>query len=109
MALFNDHITVYRAQLVTDDYGKHRDWDNQVTVWTGLGAGVPYRRAWKADEASRETALNRATLYLPGDVDVDSADRIEFQGNTWHPEGEAWKWSLGSRRYTMLNVRMVTR
>ncbi|MFJ9006996.1 hypothetical protein [Streptomyces canus] len=109
MALFNDCIEVRRAQLVTDDYGKHRDWDNQTVVWSGMGAGVPYRRAWKAEESTRETALNRATLYLPGNVAVDSSDRILFQGNTWHPEGEAWKWKLGSRQYTMIQVKLVTK
>jgi hypothetical protein len=109
MALFNDHIDIHRAPLVTDDYGKHRDWDNPVVVWSGLGAGVPYRRAWKTDAASRETSLNRATLYLPGDVEVDSADRILFQRNTWYSEGEAWKWKLGSRQYTMLDVKLVTK
>ncbi|MFI0553419.1 hypothetical protein [Streptomyces scabiei] len=109
MALFNDRITVYRAPLVADDYGKHRDWANQTVVWSGMGAGVPYRRAWKADAASRETALNRATCYLPGDVQIDSSDRISFQGNTWAPEGAAWKWKLGSRQYTMIDLKMVTK
>jgi hypothetical protein len=109
MALFNDHIEVHRAPLVADDYGHHRDWDSQTVVWSGMGAGVPYRRAWKADESTRETALNRATLYLPGDIAVDSADRILFQGHIWSPEGEAWKWKLGSRQYTMLDVKVVTK
>jgi hypothetical protein len=74
-----------------------------------MGAGVPYRRSWKPDEASRETAQNRATLYLPGDVPVDSADRISFQGQTWHLEGEAWKWKLGARQFTMIDVKVVTK
>ncbi|MGW2709441.1 hypothetical protein HKX69_05825 [Streptomyces argyrophyllae] len=109
MALFNDQIEIHRAPLVTDDYGKHRDWDNATVVWSGRGAGVPYRRTEKPDEATRETSVRRATCYLPGDVAVDSADRILFQGRAWSPEGDAWKWKLGSRQYTMLNVRTVTK
>jgi hypothetical protein len=40
---------------------------------------------------------------------VDSADRILFQGQTWHLEGEAWKWKLGARQFTMIDVKVVTK
>ncbi|MEV3860716.1 hypothetical protein AB0J38_41205 [Streptomyces sp. NPDC050095] len=109
MALFNDLIEVHRALLVLDDYGSHRDWENPTVVWSGLGAAVPYARVAKADNPNRETSTSRITCYLPGDITVDSADRLLFQGRFWALEGQAWKWRLGSRRYTMLAAKEVTK
>jgi hypothetical protein len=109
MALFNDQIEVQRAPLIEGEYGRRRDWTNYTVVWSGLGAGVPYQRTRKLDDPARETTQNKATIYLPGDIAVDSADRILFQGKQWTPEGEAWKWKLGSRRYTMVQVKGVTK
>ncbi|MGW5773104.1 hypothetical protein ACWEVY_28630 [Streptomyces longwoodensis] len=109
MSLLNDPIKVYRAPLVNDGYGPRRDWGSPEVVWSGLGAGVPYARSSKPDEATRETATNRATIYLPGDVAVDSADRVEFHDQLWHLEGAAWKWKLGSRQFTMLQAKVVSK
>ncbi|MFF3416825.1 hypothetical protein ACFYW9_19310 [Streptomyces sp. NPDC002698] len=105
--LFNDRIEVRRARLVADDYGKHRDWDDPLIVWSGFGAGVPRGGPSSPDAASRETSTSKATVYLPGDVAVDSADKVLFQDQLWQLEGRAWKWKLGSRRYTMLHVKAV--
>lgn len=109
MALMNERIEVHRAPLVEDAYGKHRDWANPSVVWSGLGAGVPYLRTRKTETPIRETAMSKAKLYLPGDVDVDTADQILFQGKLWTLEGEAWKWKMGARQYTMVDVRLVTK
>lgn len=109
MALFNDFIEVRRAALVDDPYGQHRDWANYTVVWSGLGAGVPYLRTRKTDTPIRETALSKAKLYLPGDLDIDTADQILFQGKLWTLEGEAWKWKMGARQYTKIDVRVVTK
>ncbi|WP_328377039.1 hypothetical protein OHB13_11845 [Streptomyces sp. NBC_00440] len=109
MALFNDIIEVRRAPLVEDAYGHHRDWDTYTVVWSGLGAGVPYLRTHKAETPVRETTTNKATIYLPGNLEVDSSDQILFQSKLWTPEGEPWKWKLGSRQYTMIDVRGVTK
>lgn len=109
MSLMNEPIEVRRAPLVEDAYGKHRDWNNYSVVWSGLGAGVPYLRTRKTETPIRETALSKAKLYLPGNLDVDTADRILFQGKLWTLEGEPWKWKMGARQYTMIDVRVVTK
>jgi hypothetical protein len=109
MSLFNDDIEVHRAPMIDSAYGHKRDWDAATVVWTGKGAAVPYRRTRKVDPGSRETSQRFATVYLPGIADVDSADRLKLRGEFWELEGEAWPWVLGSRRYTMLDIKRVTK
>ncbi|WP_340376599.1 hypothetical protein U5640_16775 [Streptomyces sp. SS7] len=109
MALFNDPIEIHRAPLVGDTYGKHRDWDQAVKVWEGVGAALPYRRSYKPDAAVRETSRTRITVYLPGTVDFDSADRLLIGGEWWESDGEPWPWRLGSRQYTQLYAKRVTK
>ncbi|MFF8629681.1 hypothetical protein [Streptomyces werraensis] len=105
----NEQIEIRRAGLKEDAYGKHRDWDNYTVVWSGLGAGVPYLRTRKTETPIRETALSKAKIYLPGNLDVDTADLIWFQDKLWTLEGEPWKWRMGARQYTMIDVRVVTK
>ncbi|MFE5542778.1 hypothetical protein ACFQ71_03050 [Streptomyces sp. NPDC056534] len=109
MALFNDHISVHRAPLVSDAYGKHRDWFQAVKVWEGLGAALPYRRSEVPELPTRETAVTRITVYLPGAIAWDSADRLLIRGEWWESDGDAWPWRLGSRRYTQLYAKKVTK
>ncbi|MEV5883097.1 hypothetical protein AB0L74_10320 [Streptomyces sp. NPDC052020] len=105
----NEQIEIRRAPLVEDAYGKHRDWESSTVVWSGLGAGVPYLRTRKTETPIRETALSKARIYLPGSLDIDTADQVTFQGKIWNLEGEAWKWRMGARQYTMIDVRVVTK
>ncbi|MEU8948776.1 hypothetical protein [Streptomyces sp. NPDC048489] len=109
MSLFNDDIEVWRAPLVEDAYGRKRDWDAATRVWAGKGAVVPYRHTKKVEPSTRETSERSATVYLPGTVGVDSADFIRFHNQYWTLEGDAWLWALGSRRYTMLDIKRVTK
>ncbi|MEV0472328.1 hypothetical protein [Streptomyces prunicolor] len=67
-----------------------------TVIWAGFGT-------------AESTALSKAKLYLPGNLDVDTADRILFQGKLWTLEGEPWKWKMGARQYTMIDVRVVTK
>lgn len=109
MALFNDPIEVHRAPMVDDAYGKRRDWDQAVMMWSGIGAAVPYRRSYKPDPATRETSRTRITVYLPGNVDFDSADRLLIHGDWWEADGDAWPWRMGSRRYAQIDAKRVSK
>ncbi|MFF4557170.1 hypothetical protein [Streptomyces sp. NPDC001422] len=109
MSLFNDDIEIWRAPLVDGAYGRKRDWDAAVLVWQGKGAAVPYRHTRKVDLATRETSERFATVYLRGIVDVDSADKIRIHSQYWTLEGDPWNWVLGSRRYTMLDAKRVSK
>ncbi|MFD4608283.1 hypothetical protein ACFWOT_09215 [Streptomyces sp. NPDC058440] len=109
MALFNDRIALYRAPLIDDAYGPVRDWDQAQKYWEGIGAALPYRRAYKPDAATRETSRTRITVYLPGAVDFDSADRLLIRGEWWESDGDPWPWRLGSRHYTQLYAKKVSK
>lgn len=109
MALFNDPIEIHRAPLVDDTYGKHRDWDQAVMVWKGVGAALPNGRSSVPELPARETARTRITVYLPGDVPFDSADRLLIRGEWWESDGDAWPWRLGSRQYTQLYAKKASK
>ncbi|AEW94040.1 MULTISPECIES: hypothetical protein [Streptomycetaceae] len=108
MALFNDHIAVWRAPLISDPYGQHRDWSKAALVWSGLGAALPYRRTYRP-EPTRETSRSRITVYLPGAVPYDAADRLLINGLWWVSDGESWSWKLGARRYTQIDAKRVSK
>jgi hypothetical protein len=109
MALLNDPVEVWRAPLIKDAYGQHRDWDQAVKVWGGIGAALPYRRSYKPDAAVRETSRTRITVYLPGHIDFDSADRLLIRGEWWEADGEAWPWRLGARQFSEIDAKRVTK
>jgi hypothetical protein len=107
LALFTDTIAVYRAPLIADEYGSHRDWDNATVVFSGLGAALPYRRTYTPDRAVRETSRLRITVYLQGHPVIDSADRLLVRGEWFLVDGEAWTWTLGTRSFVELDATRV--
>jgi len=107
VALFTDPITIKRAPLVEDAYGRRRDWGQAVTVWSGIGAALPYRRVAGSASPDRETSHQRVTVYLSGDADIDSADQLTIRGQVYTLDGPPWIWRLGSRVYVQMDARRV--
>ncbi|GAA4071304.1 hypothetical protein GCM10022284_03730 [Streptomyces hundungensis] len=106
MFLFSDRVAVRRADIKDSTYTRRRDWSTARTVFEGL-AHVQPDRAFEARSPERETAQERLRVFLPWGTDVDSADRVEFDGRTYEVDGEPMEWNYGSIRHVRVRVWRV--
>ncbi|MFD7336664.1 hypothetical protein ACFV98_11755 [Streptomyces violascens] len=97
---------VRRADIKDSAYTRRRDWAHARTVFEGL-AHVQPDRVFEARSPERETAQERLNVFLPWGADVDSADRIEFDGRTYEVDGDPMEWNYGSIRHVRLRAWRV--
>ncbi|MEU4579974.1 head-tail adaptor protein [Nonomuraea sp. NPDC023979] len=100
-----------RAPLVDDVYGKARDWTSAQPVGTYRASVQPERvgSGLAADEdRDRETTITTYRVFVPGVVDVESADRVEFRGLLYDVVGSPRLWPVGvNGRHTAFTMRRV--
>ena len=90
-----DTIVRIRAPLVTSPYGDpERDWGaatrTDLTGWRIQP--VQGSRVNVADTLPREGLDRRQRAFGPYDADIETTDRIEWQGVTWVVDGDVDRW-----------------
>ncbi|QLE71107.1 hypothetical protein FGW37_05365 [Streptomyces rectiverticillatus] len=106
MRLFSDPVAIFRADLVESAYTKRRQWEKPALVWAGL-ASVQPDRAFEDRSPARETAQERLIIYLPMSADVDSVDRITYDGKDYEVDGDPAEWAHGSLRHIRVRAWRV--
>ncbi|MFF4952850.1 head-tail adaptor protein [Streptomyces chattanoogensis] len=99
-------MIIYRADVEESSYTGRRDWLNSRKVFDGL-AHVQPDRTFEARSPERETAQERLRIFLPWGTDVDSADRIRFEGRTYEVDGSPMHWNYGSIRHVRVRAWRV--
>ncbi len=107
MSLGPHTLTLLRAGFVTDPYGNEgteRDWANATRTDVD-GCSV---QPAGADEyaVDREAVTVRYRAFLPGQVDVESTDRVEFKGESYDIDGVE-RWDFTPLGHTALILRRV--
>lgn len=103
---FSDPLTVLRAGLVESSYTNRREWEKPTTVWSGLACVQP-DRAFEVRSPARETAQERLIVFLPLSADVDSADRVTYDGKVYEVDGDPAEWAHGSLRHIRIRAWRV--
>lgn len=107
--IYNKVVEVWRAPVIEDPYGKHRDWANAVRV-AALPASVqPPSPKLTSEELllDRETTIGRLRVFIRR-TDVESTDRLLVDGDWWEVHGDPGDWNYPlPTRHMMLWVRRV--
>lgn len=106
----SDIVTVKRAPLVTDTYGRTiRDWTTSTTVATGR-ASIQHYLALEED-IDRQTTTEAARLFTDtSDMRgvIQAEDRVVYAGRTWEVTSPPEEFRLFSRyHHTEMFVRFV--
>jgi hypothetical protein len=109
--IYNRLIEIWRAPLVEDSYGRHRDWDNAARIASVPASFQPYRPLmWShEDPLDRDTTNSRYKLYTRIVMDVEPTDRVLVDGEWWEIDGDPGIWDLPLNAANMkLNLRRIT-
>ncbi|MBL3808517.1 hypothetical protein ACFWFV_14060 [Streptomyces diastaticus] len=90
-----DTIVRVRAPMATDPYGNpRRDWANaERTPMPGWRVQpVQGARQTAAETIPREGLERSRRLFGPISADIESTDRIEWQGEVWVIDGDVDRW-----------------
>src|SRR5690606_2528003 len=99
---FNDIIEVYRADVIDDDYGSHRNWDNPRRIISSTAAiAMP---SWSKEpfDIDRELSEISVNIYLRP-VDVRPSDRVRVNGTWYEVYGQPITWK--GRTATYMRIR----
>lgn len=103
---FNDLIDIYRASLVADDWGSHRNWDSPRRIVSGAAAVVLPVRSEEVDDPDRELTEVTVNIYLRP-VDVKASDRLKVNGVWYEVKGEPVTWVGRTASYMRINARRL--
>jgi hypothetical protein len=105
---YGDTLVVVNAALVSGYGGqKVRDWDNATRITTP-GSMQPDPRRPTEDINRRDTAETLWRCWLPPDVPIGIASRIEWVGKTYEVHGEPETWtSRGKPHHTEARLTRV--
>lgn len=103
---FNDIIDVYRATVITDDYGTRRNWSTPKRTISTTGVVIPQ---WsnEPDDVSRELSEISVDIYLKP-VDVKASDRVKVNGVFYEVYGTPITWKGRTAQYMRIRARRVT-
>lgn len=102
---FSDIIEVYRATVVADDYGSHRNWTNPRRIISTTGVVIPQ---WSSepDDINREVSEISVDVYLKP-VDVRASDRVKVNGVWYEVYGTPIIWKGRTAKYMRIRSRRV--
>jgi len=103
---FVDPVEVYRAPLTDSSYTSHRDWGDQVMVWSGMASRQP-DRSFETFSPARDTTQQRWKLYLPVDAVIDSEDHVLLDGIMYEVDGKPGLWQFGILRHISAQIWAV--
>lgn len=91
-------VTVLRATTTEDDYGNPvRNWGS-ATQTTVAGCSVQPVQSMGMDPGevtvNRQTTISRWRLYAPDGTDVQSTDRVRWDGDVYDVDGEPQRWDF---------------
>jgi len=107
---FNDIIEVYRATVVTDEYGSHRDWVNPRRIISTTGVVIPQWSNEPDDvnrDINKEISLISVDIYLKP-VDVKATDRVRVNSTWYEVYGTPITWKGRTASYMRIRARRVT-
>lgn len=108
MSLGPHTITVVRPGSKPADYGNgtQPDWDNATsTAVDGCSVQPTPAPAYTIDQDSYQT---RWAVWAPIATDVESTDRVVWDGQTYDVDGDPQRWEFGSLAHVVLNLRRST-
>lgn len=93
-------VTVQRATVTTDRYGREtRDWSNLEAEFDLSGCSVQPMVGAETFDAAGGRVVSRWHFSAPGrDADVQSTDRIVYDGDTFEVDGSVRRWLSPSGR-----------
>lgn len=109
--IYNKLVEIWRAPLIKDSYGKHRDWDNAERVASFPASFQPYRALqWTSeDNNNRDTVVTRYKLITKTIMEVEPTDRVFVDNEWWEIDGDPGVWDVPLRSANMkLELRKVS-
>ena len=106
---FSDIIEVYRANVIADDYGSHRNWNNPRRIISTTGVVIPQWSSephGKNDDFDRELSEISVDIYLKP-VDVKSSDRVKVNGTLYEVYGSPITWKGRTASYMRIRARRI--
>jgi hypothetical protein len=103
---FSDIIEVYRATVVNDEYGSHRNWKTPRRIISTTGVVIPQ---WSSEpgDIDRELSEISVDIYLKP-VDVKASDRVKVNGTFYEVYGSPITWKGRTAQYMRIRARRVT-
>lgn len=103
---FNDVVEVYRATLVTTDYGTRRDWTNPRRTISSPAIVLPM---WSTEDKDIDRELSEISIHVYlKPVDVKASDRVKVNGEWFEVYGTPITWKGRSAAYMRITARKVT-
>ena len=100
----NDEITVYHPGIAMSRGTLIQDWQNvQTDRITGCSVQT---NATSMDLAGRTQTELAGIIYAPPNSNIESGDRISFDGTIYVVDGEPMKWKSPTGRTSNLQVRI---
>lgn len=102
---FNDIIEVYRATVVNDAYGSHRNWNAPRRIISTTGVVIPQ---WSNEpgDVDREMTEISVDIYLKP-VDVQASDRVKVNGVFYEVYGHPITWKGRTAEYMRIRARRI--
>ena len=98
-------VTVYRAPLKEARGSTVRDWENATTHEV---AGCSVQPSSTASNFEREEQVtDRWQLFAPPNSDIQTGDRVEFDGTIYEIDGAPYQWESATGRVTHKQAHLI--
>lgn len=88
----DDMLTVLRAPYIDQRGSRVRDWDNAVPHVVA-GCSVQPNSSSSDEGLTREDQVTASLVaYMPPGADIQSGDRVEYNGKTYDVDGDVLAW-----------------
>jgi hypothetical protein len=103
---FNDIVDGYRAKLVEDEYGTHRNWAAPSRIFSANAVVLP-TKSTESDNPDRELTEVTVSIYLKP-VSITAHDRLKVNGVWYEVRGEPVTWKGRTASYMRINARRIS-
>lgn len=102
---FNDIVEIYRATMVADEYGSHRNWASPKRIVSTTAVVLPVKST-ESNDPDRELTEVTVSIYLRP-VDVNAHDRLKVNGQWFEVLGEPVTWAGRTASYMRITGKRV--
>lgn len=103
--VFNDLVDIYRATMIQDSYGSHRNWTTPRRIISSPAIVLPVGSR-ESKDPNRELSEITVNIYLRP-VDVRASDRVKVNGVWFEVTGEPIQWNGRTASYMRITARRV--